>query len=543
MSSITWRWLIVAGVTLLAAFLLYPSVSWYSLSPAERQSREEHRERPKRLLNLGLDLRGGTHLLMAVDMNKAIENALDRDAADIKREAGEAKIAVDSAARKDSRIEVSLNGSADRNQFSDFVKEHFPNLSVEDSRTQDGRVTFQLAMNPREEKRLRDFALEQSLETIRNRVDQFGVAEPIIQRQGDQNIVIQLPGIQDPQRAKDLIGRTAVLEFKMLADHPDAENYTSGDKPPPPGTQVLNGADVDTSAGAVRGHRAKYLVQSQTLMTGDTIADALVRPSTQMEGPYVALEFNARGAKLFDELTAHNVGKRMAIILDNTVYSAPVIRERISGGRASITGNFSINEAKDLAIVLRAGALPAPVNVIEERTIGPTVGEDSIKAGLTATALAAAFIFVFMILYYSLAGLVADLALILNLLILLALMAYFGFTLSLPGIAGIVLTMAITVDDNVLIFERIREELALRKSVRTAVERGYDRAWTAIRDSLIATGISSVCLFQFGSGPIRGFAVTLLLGMLVGRFTAINVTRLIFQTFLANPQVNSIRIG
>jgi preprotein translocase subunit SecD len=543
MSSITWRWLIVAGVTLLAAVLLYPSVSWYALSPAERQSREEHRERPKRLLNLGLDLRGGTHLLMAVDVDKAIATALDRDAADLKREAAEAKIAIDSAARKDSRIEVTLNSSADRNQFTDFAKEHFPNLSIEDSRTQDGRVTFELAMNAREEKRLRDFALEQSLETIRNRIDQFGVSEPIIQRQGDQNIVVQLPGIQDPQRAKDLIGRTAVLEFKLLSDLPDADSYTTGSKPLPPGTQILNGGDVDTSSGSERGHRAKYLVQSQTLMTGDTIADALVRPASQMEGPYVALEFNARGAKLFDDLTAHNVGKRMAIILDNTVYSAPVIRERISGGRASITGNFSINEARDLAIVLRAGALPAPVNVIEERTIGPTVGEDSIKAGLIATALAAAFIFLFMILYYSLAGLVADLALILNLVILLALMAYFGFTLSLPGIAGIVLTMAITVDDNVLIFERIREELALRKSVRTALERGYDRAWTAIRDSLIATGISSVCLFQFGSGPIRGFAVTLLLGMLVGRFTSVNVTRLIFQTFLANPQIKSIRIG
>jgi len=542
MKSITWRWLIVAGVTLLAGFLLYPSVSWYTLSPAERQSREEHRERPKRLLNLGLDLRGGTHLLMAVDVNKAIETALDRDAADLKREAGEAKIAIDSAARKDSRIEVGLNSSADRNQFTDFVKEHFPNLSIEDSRAQEGRLTFQLAIDPREEKRLRDFALEQSLETIRNRVDQFGVAEPIIQRQGDQNIVVQLPGIQDPQRAKDLIGRTALLEFKLLADVPNADSYTSGEKPLPPDTQVLNGADVDTSS-STRGRRTKYLVQSQTLMTGDTIADALVRPGTQMEGPYVALEFNARGAKQFDELTGRSVGKRLAIVLDNTVYSAPVIRERISGGRASITGNFSINEAKDLAIVLRAGALPAPVNVIEERTIGPTVGEDSIRAGFTATALAAAFIFVFMILYYNLAGLVADLALILNLVILLALMAYFGFTLSLPGIAGIVLTMAITVDDNVLIFERIREELALRKSVRTAVERGYDRAWTAIRDSLIATGISSVVLFQFGSGPIRGFAVTLLLGMLVGRFTAINVTRLIFQTFLTNPQINSIRIG
>ncbi|HVO22911.1 MAG TPA: protein translocase subunit SecD [Candidatus Margulisiibacteriota bacterium] len=538
MNSIRWRWLVVAGVTLLAAFLLYPSVNWYTLSPQERQSREDLRERPKSLLNLGLDLRGGTHLLMAVDVNKAIENALDRAAADLTREAAEAKIALASAVRKNSRIEVSLNNSADRTQFTDLVKQRFPNLSIESSKAQDGRVTFQLATNAREEKRLRDFTVEQSLETIRNRIDQFGVAEPIIRRQGEQDIVVQLPGIQDPQRAKELIGRTAVLEFKMLAEVPDGEDIIAGKRPAPPGTQILNGVAAEHSTG-----RARYLVQSQTLMTGDTIADALVRPATQMEGPYVAIELNARGAKLFDDLTARNVGKRMAIILDNSVYSAPVIRERISGGRASITGNFSVNEARDLAIVLRAGALPAPVNVIEERTIGPTVGEDSIKAGLAATVLAALFIFAFMFFYYSVAGLVADLALILNLMILLALMAYFGFTLTLPGIAGIVLTMAITVDDNVLIFERIREELALRKSVRTALASGYERAWTAIRDSLIATGISSIFLFQFGSGPIRGFAVTLLLGMLVGRFTSINVTRLVFETYLANPRVNTIRIG
>ncbi|HUI24478.1 MAG TPA: hypothetical protein VL403_00225, partial [Candidatus Kryptonia bacterium] len=222
MTSLTWRWLTVAGITLLAGFLLYPSVSWYTLSPAERQDREAHHERPRWLLNLGLDLRGGTHLVMTVEVDKAIESSLDRDAADLKREATEAKIPVDAAVRHDSHIELSLSSSADRNQFNDFVKEHFPNLSIQDSTTRDGRTTLQLIITEQEEKRIRDSALDQSLETIRNRVDQFGVAEPIIQREGDRDILVQLPGIQDPEHAKALIGKTALLEFKLVAKDPSA---------------------------------------------------------------------------------------------------------------------------------------------------------------------------------------------------------------------------------------------------------------------------------------------------------------------------------
>ena len=314
--SILYRALLILGLVVLAIVLLVPTFVtdlpgfWKAYLPSQR-------------IHLGLDLQGGTHLVLTVDVDKALQNALDRDAEDLKREAAEAKIPIDTAGRKDMELDVTLGGSADRTQFSDFAKEHFPNLTVANSTTQDGKVTFQLALNKREERRLRDFALEQSLETIRNRIDQFGVSEPIIQRQGDQDIVIQLPGIQDPQRAKDLIGRTALLEFKLLADIADPDPYIAGEKPLPPATQVLNGSDVETS-GAARGHRAKYLVQSQTLMTGDTIADATVRPATQMEGPYVSLEFNARGAKQFDDLTGRSVGKRLAIILDNTVYSAPV---------------------------------------------------------------------------------------------------------------------------------------------------------------------------------------------------------------------------
>jgi preprotein translocase subunit SecD len=285
-----------------------------------------------------------------------------------------------------------------------------------------------------------------------------------------------------------------------------------------------------------------YLLGKSASLTGAQLETARVETGGEYGMPVVAFKFKPEAAVTFSNLTGSNVGKNMAIVLDGMVYSAPVIKGRISGGSGIIEGQFSVEDARALAIVLRAGALPAPVRVIEERTIGPTVGEDSIKKGVFATMLAGIFIFIFMIVYYNMAGLVADVGLILNLLLLIAFMAYFGFTLTLPGIAGIVLTIAISVDDNILIFERIREELALGKPVRLALETGYDKAWTAILDSMVATGISSVFLFQFGSGSIKGFAVTLLLGMGIGRFTAISFTRLIFQSYLSNREITSLSI-
>jgi len=533
--SILYRTLLILGLVLVALIYLVPTfvtdlpAFWKNYLPSQR-------------IHLGLDLQGGTHLVLTVDLNKAVENVLDRDIDDLKREAAAAKVPIETAARKEMQIELSLGASTDRNQFTDFVKEHFPNLTIQNSSTQDGKATFQLGLNKREEKRLREFALEQSLETIRNRIDQFGVSEPIIQREGDQDIVIQLPGIQDPQRAKDLIGRTALLEFKLLSEIADADSYTTGDKPLPPGTQILNGAEVDTSSGSARGHRPKYLVQSQTLMTGDTIADALVRPATQMEGPYVALEFNARGAKQFDDLTGRSVGKRLAIVLDNTVYSAPVIRERISGGRASITGNFDIKEARDLAIVLRAGALPAPVHVAEERTVGPSLGQDSIRQGLRSFIVGGSLVVVFMLIYYKFAGFLADMALTLNVLFLMAAFAAFQATLTLPGIAGIVLTIGMAVDANVLINERIREELRLGKTARAAIEAGYQRALPAILDTNTNTLLAGAILFQFGTGPVRGFAVTLCIGVITSVFTAVVGTRVVYDYLLTYRRLQTVSV-
>jgi len=529
-NTIFYRALLIVGLAITAAIYLVPTFVtelpefWKEYLPTRR-------------VYLGLDLQGGTHLVMAVDLDKALENTLDRTVEDVKRQAGEAKLNVQSAERQGKTLALRV-ASDGRQAFTDLLKDQFPNLTVENTSTESGGVLFQLALTKADERYLRELALEQSLETIRNRVDQFGVAEPTIQRQGAQDILIQLPGVQDPQRAKDLIGRTAVLEFKLLTDDQDPD-VIAGKKPLPSGTQILTGADNDRAQG---GGRMKYVVQAQTLMTGELISDARVRPATQLEGPSVSMEFNSRGAKLFEQITGANVGKRLAIVLDNTVYSAPSIRERIGGGHAQIEGSFDIKEARDLAIVLRAGALPAPVNIQEERTVGPSLGKDSIQQGFTSFLVGGAFVIVFMLVYYKFAGLLADMALILNVLFLLAALAAFQATLTLPGIAGIVLTLGMAVDANVLINERIREELRLGKSARAAIEAGYERALPAILDSNITTFLSGLILFQFGSGPIKGFAVTLCIGIASSVFTAVVGTRVVYDYLLSYRRLQSVSV-
>jgi preprotein translocase subunit SecD len=523
---------LILGLTALAIVYLVPTFVtdlpqfWKDYLPSHR-------------VHLGLDLQGGTHLVMTVDVQKALENSLDHNIEELKRELKEAKISITAAERKDTSIQVRVN-SSDRNQFTDFVKERFPNLSIENSSTEDGTANIQLVFSKREEQHLRESALDQSLETIRNRIDQFGVSEPIIQREGSQDILIQLPGIQDPERAKELIGRTAVLEFKVLSEVPGPEEYLSGKKPLPPGTEILGGAEADRTGG--RSQTPKYLAEAKTLMTGDVISDALVRPATQLEGPYVALELNARGGKQFEDLTGANVGRRLAIILDNKVYSAPVIRERISGGRASITGNFDIKEARDLAIVLRAGALPAPVRVAEERTVGPSLGKDSIRQGITSFVVGGSLVIIFMLVYYKFAGVLADMALIFNILFLLAVLTAMQATLTLPGIAGIVLTIGMAVDANVLINERIREELRLGKTARAAIDAGYKRALPAILDTNTNSFLAGLILFQFGTGPVRGFAMTLCIGLVSSVFTAVVCTRVVYDYLLTYRRLQNVSV-
>jgi len=489
---------------------------------------------PREPIRLGLDLQGGIHLVLQVEVEKAVENALNGAMEDLKRELASAQIPTAKLERKEQRIHVRLQSPDKSSAFSTLVKEKFPSLVfASEPAAEPGEMV--LAFEDREQRRIRDFAVDQSLETIRNRIDQFGVREALIQRSGVDGILVQLPGIQDPQRAKDLIGKTAVLEFKLVAAP------STDPSKPAPGTEVLYGQERDAVSGQTRG-KVPYTLERKTLMTGEVIADARVRPSTQLEGPYVEVVLNGRGAKLFEELTSANVGRQLAIVLDKTVYSAPVIRERIGGGRASITGNFDIKEARDLAIVLRAGALPAPVTLAEERTVGPTLGRDSIHQGLLSFAVGGTLVVLFMLFYYRGAGLLADGALILNVFFIVAALAAFEATLTLPGIAGLVLTLGMAVDANVLINERIREELRLGKTVRAAIEAGYERALPAILDTNITTFLSGIILFQFGSGPVKGFAITLIIGLFTSVFTAVVCTRIVYDWRLAGGRLDSISI-
>jgi preprotein translocase subunit SecD len=486
-----------------------------------------------------LDLQGGSHLVLEVKVDKAIENNLERlkgELTNTLRERGISGVAIERTQSAQIQLKVPAD-SVDR--VRGLLKGDFANLTVVNTQTSGGTTEFVLTLNKEEMRSLRDFAVDQSLETIRNRIDQFGVSEPIIQRQGQQDILIQLPGIQDPERAKEIIGKTALLEFKLVDDTVNVEEALRNG--PPPGRQILYGY-AGREEGGVGGDKAAYVLESRTLMTGEYITDARVRPSSQLQGPYVELILNSSGSRLFEQITAANVKRRLAIVLDNRVYSAPVIQERIGGGRASITGSFDIKEARDLAIVLRAGALPAPVEIAEERTVGPSLGQDSIRQGITSFVVGGALVTVFIIAYYKSAGLVAVVAVVFNILFMMAILAGFQAVLTLPGIAGIVLTIGMAVDANVLINERIREELRAGRAARSAIEAGYQHALPAILDSNVTTFLSGVILFQFGTGPIKGFAVTLCVGILTTVLTAVYLTRIYYDYRIASRKLERISI-
>ena len=492
---------------------------------------------PRKTINLGLDLQGGIHLVLGVDVDKALESQVERASDTIRADLEKKGIGVSRIERRGpTELVVQLASPQTWNDAQGVLRDQAV-FEPKEADQAAGRVT--LALRPKEAATLRDLAVRQGLETIRNRVDQFGVAEPSIQQQGDNRILIQLPGIQDPERAKALIGKTALLEFKLVDDRVDPETALRSGAPE--GDEILYQRRVDKETKQER--KIPFVVQRKAYLTGRDLSTARVSIDQNTSEPYVSVEFNTAGAKAFADLTDANVGKRLAIVLDGNVHSAPVIRERIPSGRAQITGGFTTEDATDLAIVLRAGALPAPVQVLEERTVGPSLGADSIRRGLLSTLTAALAVVVFMLIYYRLSGLIADVALALNLVILMAAMAAFHATLTLPGIAGVVLTIGMAVDTNILIFERIREELRAGKTVRSAIDAGFSRAFRTVVDTHVTVLVSAAILYQFGTGPVKGFAVSLAIGILASLFTAVFFTRLIFDLiYKGSRRVASVSI-
>ena len=493
---------------------------------------------PKKTINLGLDLQGGIHLMLGVEADKHVASQTDRAAEDLKSALERKGIGVRRIAREgDTTIQVELANPQSWNDVLTVVSE----FSAFERREEDQAAgRFKLVATQRRINQLRDDAVRQGLETIRNRVDQFGVAEPTITRQGSDRILIQLPGVQDPARAKALIGKTALLEFKLLDERTSVEQALAGQRPET--SEILYRRDVDKQTKVER--KTPYVVQKRSLLSGAELTRAEVQADPNSPGNWqVAIEFTPTGTRIFGEVTEQNVGKHLAIILDGNVYSAPRMNERIPGGRAVITGQFTVDDARDLAIVLRAGALPAPVVILEERTVGPSLGADSVRRGITAIVASAVVVVLFMMVYYRLAGLIADVALTLNLLILLACMAAFGATLTLPGIAGIALTIGMAVDTNILIFERIREELRVGKTPRSAIDAGFTRAFRTIIDTHLTVMVTAAILYNFGTGPVKGFAVSLFVGLAASLFTAYFFTRLLFDVvYQGRTKVQTISI-
>jgi preprotein translocase subunit SecD len=550
-----WRIALIAAATLLSVIFYLPSTSLNDALPEWLQ---------KYGIVLGLDLQGGVHLVYEVDGDTAVDVTIERIASSLTNIFNEKEIKA-TAVKKDSEIIVTPAGS----EISEAVAKEFPGLELQ-SRS-DEQLLYRI--NDSEISRIKEFSVDQALETIRNRVDQFGVAEPTIHRQAENEIVIQLPGVKDTRRAIDLVGKTAILEFKLLDDESPVAAQLPGSIFPdeeeemlknfagklPEGDEILFGRELNKETGVET--KRVYLMKKDSLMTGEFLTEARVNIDQRYNEPYVSISFNATGAKLFEQVTANNVKKRLAIILDDNVYSAPVIQEKIPGGSAQISGSFAMQEAKDLAIVLRSGSLPAPLKMLQNVTVGPSLGADSIDAGINAGIIASILVIIFMIAYYKMSGVIADFALVLNIVFLIGVLGViadfalvlnivfligvlsaFNATLTLPGIAGIILAIGMAVDSNVLMFERIREELRLGKTPRASIDSGYDKAFWTIFDSHVTTLITAIVLFQFGTGPIKGFAVTLGWGVFINLFTALIGTKTVFDLISSKGEMKKLSI-
>ncbi|MDP3479940.1 MAG: protein translocase subunit SecD [Desulfoprunum sp.] len=501
-------------------------------------------------LQLGLDLQGGMHLVLKVDLKKAEENSLELAANDLKDTLSEQSVsAIRTSSPSPDTVIFTLPNTGSIEQVKKLVSEDFPDIETKFESKEGSFPRIILTLKNSKKDFIKTHAVDQSLEIIRNRIDQFGVAEPVIIRQGTDEIVIQLPGVRDPKRAMKLLGDTAQLEFKLVAE-PAGLNLAELVEQAKKSGQWKDGEDLQKLNRALQNRlptdttisfeknvdpqtkiekATPLLLENKTLMTGEMVKDAQVRIGGNFNEPYVSLDLTGRGGKVFGQLTEKNVNRRMAIVLDNNVRSAPVIRERILGGSAQISGSFTHEEASDLAIVLRVGALPAPVDIIQNMTVGASLGQDSINKGLNSGMLGTIFVVGFMLIYYRTSGVIANSALVLNILFLFAGLAILNATLTLPGIAGIVLSIGMAVDSNVLVFERMRDETEVGKSVRSSIDAGFGKAFWTVMDAQITTLISAVALFWFGTGPIKGFAITLSLGILFNLFTSLTCSHWMFD--------------
>ena len=468
-------------------------------------------------ITLGLDLQGGLHMLLGVDTDEAIKSKIKSLASSIKYAADDEDLIIDEFKVRDGKISFELLDKDDMPKMDEILKK------IEGIAVQKDGLRYTVSLTPQEVESVKKYAITQAVDTIRNRLDQFGLAEPTVAKQGEDKILVEVPGIKTPeqeQRIRELIAKAAHLQLMAI----DEERAANVDRMTP--AEAAKYGDVILKDA--QNPNRKYLVKEIPILDGSMLTDARVA-FDQNNQPVINFSLNSQGAQIFGDFTGKNVGKRLAVVLDNKVYSAPVIRERIGGGSGQISGGFSVKEAHDVAIALRSGALLAPVFMEEKRSVGPSLGADSIKASMIALITGFAAVVVFMLFYYGIAGAIADVALIVNLFLILAVMALFGATLTLPGMAGIVLTVGMAVDANVIINERIRELLYEGKSVAKAIEQGYANAFSAILDANITTLIAAVVLYAYGTGPIKGFAITMSIGILASMLTAILGTHGIWQ--------------
>jgi len=529
------RWTVILVLVVCAAGILATLPNFFS----KQQVEDWPSWLPHRQLVLGLDLQGGSHILLAVDVDAVVEERLEALRDDVRRILREERIGYTGLAVQDRTVRVRIR-EVDQTTAALRALEDLSvpigNLltgtqarDVEIDSGSDGLITLELSEEGLQQRI--NSAVEQSIEIVRRRIDELGTTEPTIQRQGADRILVQVPGLDDPARLKALIGQTAKLTFRMVDPSMPGSEALAGR--PPPDSEVLMSQDDPPFP---------YLIEKRVMVSGEDLVDAQPGFDQQTNEPIVTFRFNSGGARRFGVATQQNVGRPFAIVLDDEVISAPVIREPILGGSGQISGGFAVEEANDLAILLRAGALPAPLTILEERTVGPGLGADSVEAGRIAAIIGTALVIVFMVMVYGLFGVFANISLFINIALVFGVLSVLGATLTLPGIAGIVLTVGMAVDANVLIYERIREEQRAGKSAIASIDSGYRRALGTIMDANITTFIAAVILFYLGSGPIRGFAITLAIGIVTTVFTAYLVNRLIVAEWVRLRRPSAVPI-